>query len=263
MSQKIPLLTPVGRLVMGSLYEGKATDALGNPLTYKTGANQGQPRMDYYFAMAIKKGVETDWRTTEWGKLINQAALTGFPNGQTRSASFAWKVKDGDSDVINAAGRAPRDCEGFPGHWVLSFNSGFAPNIVNHDGSEALLQKNFVNLGDYIQVFGNVSDNGSAQQPGVFLNHQAVAFAGYGERIVMGIDTKTVGFGKAAMPAGVMSTPPAALAAPAVATPPPLPYTAILTPHTMTALAKDIPYDKYIEQGWTDALLIQHGYMLS
>ena len=36
MSNRTDLLTPVGRLVQGSLYEAQTTDAEKRPLTYKT-----------------------------------------------------------------------------------------------------------------------------------------------------------------------------------------------------------------------------------
>ena len=48
--------TPVGRLVMGSLYDGQDTDAEGRPLVYKTGPDAGKPRKNFFFGIAIQKG---------------------------------------------------------------------------------------------------------------------------------------------------------------------------------------------------------------
>lgn len=294
MSQRDEILTPVGRLVQGSLYDAQTTDAENKPLTYRTGPNAGQPRVQFYFAVAIAKGHEKHWSETEWGRKIWNIGHAGFPNGQTQNPSFAWKIKDGDSTIPNKAGRRPCDIEGFPGHWVLNFSGGFAPSIHTEDGSQLILEKDFVKLGDYIQVFGSVSDNESQQQPGVYLNHQMVAFSRYGKRIIAGADPKTVGFGKSPIPAGASITPldnsfnpaspnslpPSPSPMPPAYTPPPIspssppvvPYPEVLTPplppatpiapaRIMLPKANGITYEQYINNGWTDTLLIQHGMM--
>jgi hypothetical protein len=296
MSNRVELLTPVGRLVQGSLYDPQTTDAENKPLIYKTGPNAGQPRQEFYFAIAIPKGIETHWSTTEWGLKIYNCAQQGFPNGQANAPSFAWKIKDGDSNIPNRVGRKPSDCEGFPGHWILNFSSGFAPAIYTADGSSQINEANAVNLGDYIQVYGSVADNESLQQPGVYLNHSMVAFAGYGKRIFTGADPKMVGFGNAPLPAGVSATPLAQGFNPAPVTPPmgagvynppqpswpgnaqaptPSPHHAILNPppvpvpapapvapaRVMLPAANGASYEQCIAAGWTDALLIQHGMM--
>ena len=289
MSEKTPLLTPVGRLVQGSLYQGQTTNAENKPLTYRTGENAGQNRVDYFFALAIPKGTEQHWSETEWGKKIWTAGHAGFPQGQANAPTFAWKIKDGDSTVPNRVGRRPCDCEGFAGNWILNFSSSFAPSIYTADGSSQILEVNAVNLGDYIQVYGSVASNDAQQQPGVYLNHSMIALSGYGKRIVVGADPKAVGFGQAPLPAGASATPLAQgfNPAPAVstpATPPaytppvtqaPAPYTPILTPpvpaaapvpptapvRVMLPAANGATYEQMIAAGWNDALLIQHGMM--
>lgn len=297
MSNRENLLTPVGRLVQGSLYDGKTTDAENRPLEYKTGPNAGQQRLDFFFSIAIAKGVEQHWSQTTWGALIYQVGKQSFPQGQHASPAFAWKIIDGDSAVPNKNGKKPCDREGFKGHWILNFSSGFAPGIYNADGTQQMLQPNAVNLGDYIQVYGNVSGNESQQQPGIYLNHSMVAFAGYGDRIVVGADPKSVGFGNSPLPAGVSATPKsqgfnpvppvettpapqAPAAAPAAYVPPvtqiPVtPHTAILTPPVTPAAPPPVPvrvmtekcqgatYEQLIGAGWTDALLVQHGMMVA
>lgn len=261
MTNKVELLTPVGRLVQGSLYEPQTTDAEGKPLTIRSGVNAGQPRVDFYFGLAIEKGSEAHWNQTEWGAKIWQVGHVGFPNGQTNSPHFAWKVQDGDNTTPNRVGRRNCDREGYPHHWVLNFSSGFASTIYNEDGTKQILEKDFVHLGDYIQVYGNVADNGAIQQPGIFLNHQMIAFAGHGQRIILGADPKSVGFGKSPKPSGVLSTPPASGFNPAI----PAPYPEILTPpptiRVMLPAAKGATYEQMIAAGWTDTLLIQHGMM--
>lgn len=288
MTQRTDLLTPAGRLVMGSLYKPNLTDAEGKPLVVKSGPNIGQPRQDYYFALAVPKGAEQHWAQTEWGALVFRAGQTGHPQAH-QAPTYAWKIKDGDSTIPNRKGKKPCDQEGFPGHWVLSFSSGYPPKTVRDNGTVPILESEVINLGDWVQVFGSVGDNGSQSQPGVFLNHSMVNLVGFGQRISTGLDPASVGFGKGiAMPAGASANPvagafvppqaagyvpPAALPvapvavqphpgflAPVAAAAPPLPPTAPAA-RQMTAKAGGAPYESFVAQGWNDATLVQHGYM--
>jgi hypothetical protein len=293
------LLTPVGRLVQGSLYEPQTTDPEGRQLVVKQGPNAGKPRVDYYFGLAIAKGKEKHWSETIWGQIIWNVGHAAFPNGHADLPTFAWKIQDGDSTVLNKVGRRNCDREGYPGHWVLNFTSGFAPGIYNEDGTKTITEKDFINLGDYIQVYGNVNDNESTQQPGVFLNHSMVAFSRYGNRIILGPDPKLVGFGKSPIPEGALSVPPdgrfnpasvplipalpnnlTPLNIPNVPVPQanhntpvqpsnvPVPHINILNPpmpkhRIMTAEAKGHSYEEWAAAGWSDEQLIQHGMMLA
>ena len=207
MADHVNILTPVGRLVQGSLYVPQTTNAEGQPLVVKTGLSAGQPRVDFFFALAIPKGAEKGWHETAWGQLIVGVGYAAFPQA-ARSPDFAWKVQDGDSQVPNKKGRKPCEREGYPGHWVLNFSSGFAPKIYNSDGTQQILEPNAVKLGSYVQVSGTVAGNGSTSNPGVFLNHSMLALAGYGPEIVVGPDAASVGFGQGvALPAGASATP--------------------------------------------------------
>lgn len=282
MAESIQLTSPVGRLVQGSLYKGNTQDAEGNPLVTKSGPNAGQPRVDYFFALAIPKTGETHWNQTEWGKKIWEVGQKSFPNGQANAPSFAWKIVDGDSTVPNRRGRKPADREGYPGHWVLSFSSGYAPKVYNRDGTEVITEPGAVKLGYYVQVAGVCAGNGSMQQPGVYLNHSMVALSGYGPEIVVGPDPSSVGFGASPLPAGASAAPVGGLPSPASAAPaapvaPPVPPVAppvtpnpgFLTPpvppvapaRVMLPAANGATYEQLIGAGWTDALLVQHGMM--
>ena len=296
MTESVSFLTPVGRLVQGSLYKGATTDAEGGPLVVKTGPQAGQPRTDYFFAIAIPKGPEPHWNQTDWGAKIWSVGQKSYPNGQANSPTFAWKITDGDSTIPNRAGRKPIEREGFKGHWVLSFSSGYAPKIYNSNGTAPLLEEDAVKLGYYIQVAGTCAGNGSTQQPGVYLNHNMVAHAGYGPEIVLGPDPRSVGFGQAPLPAGASATPVGGMSAPPPAAPPPAaaPAPAAVQPHPaflqptaappaaaappppplppaapaaptrkMLPAAQGASYEQMIGAGWTDDLLIQHGMMVA
>lgn len=283
------LLFPIGRLVLGSLYEPQTTDATGGPLVVKSGVKKGQPQIKYFFAVAIPKGKESHWAETEWGAIIWQTGHSGFPQGQAKSnPNFAWKIVDGDSQAPNSKGTVPCDREGYPGNWVISFSSGFAPKLVTEEGNP-LPTEQIIKNGYYVQVYGSVSANDAPLQPGVFVNHHIVAFSGFGESLISGPDPKSVGFG-GALPAGASRTPvaqftpptpvivqPSHMASPVSVSVPVAPaiapYPAILTPpiapppapvapvRIMTAKANGVTYEQYIGIGWTDAQLIQHGMM--
>jgi hypothetical protein len=287
------ILFPVGRLVEGSLTQAQTTDAENKPLVVKSGPNIGQPRVDYYFAVAIPKGAEQSWAQTDWGGKIYAIGQAAFPN-MMQNPAFAWKVKDGDSQIPNRRGKKPCDKEGHPGHWIVSFSSGFAPKAFDAKG-QSVVDPASIKLGHYVQVFGNCDGNGSPNQPGVFINHSMVAHAGFGPEIYVGPDPTGVGFGTGATPAGMSATPVAGIASPANVpnagalpspagnaplpgmpnpggTTPvvPAPATAVVPApeilagpqRQMTPKAGAITYEQFIATGnWTDELLIRDGYM--
>lgn len=349
MAQKVNITSPVGRIVMGSLYDPSTTDAEGKPLVVKTGPNAGQPRVNYFFALAIPKGAEPHWAHTPWGQQIWNVGNQAFPNA-AQSPAFAWKIEDGDSQIPNKKGRKPCDNEGWGGHWILKFSGGFAPKVYQQEGAGyvQVMQKDFCKPGYFVEVAFSVAGNGSQSQPGVYLNHSMVCFRAYGQEITFGPDVASAGFGAAPLPAGASMTPPAGAipmpqapaaapalpgapagyapppvpgmmpqapaAAPAGYAPPPglpqvpgvapaplaptgfaptpsvpvpgapapipvtpnpdfvqVPPPAPMAPppapaapvRQMTAAAQDIPYESYIQQGWTDAMLVQNGLMLA
>lgn len=247
--------TPIGRLVLGSLYNPQTTDMDGNPLVTKTGPNAGQPRVNYFFALAIPKKGEQHWAHTEWGAIIYNTGATAFPSA-CQTPAFAWKITDGDdSRDFNARGQErkvkPCDREGYPGHWVLSFSSTIKPQTFTMLGTNNkvvdLPQENAINAGDYIQVNGTTSGNGNANNPGIYINPRYICLMGYGERIILGRDPNEVGFG-GDLPAGASTTPVAKatiatamttinqpIAVPPVPVVTPTPYTQILNPSNVPA----------------------------
>jgi hypothetical protein len=260
-------------------------------LVVKNGPNKGQPRVDYFVAVAIKKEPgHTHFAQAAWGRIIWDTAVAAFPQGQSSSPTFAWKIVDGDSAIPNKRGIKPCDREGYPGHWIVSMSSGYASKIYNADGSQQIVTPDAVKCGYFIQVAGSVGGNDSMQQPGVFVNHNMIALAGYGPEIVSGPDPKAIGFGTAPLPAGASAIPLSAGFNPAVPAPgvlpPALPALPVIAPvlvapnpaflsaplppslptlpvspvaRLMTPLASGASYEQMIAAGWTDALLLQHG----
>jgi hypothetical protein len=329
MSIRNNILFPVGRLVQGSVYRPSTTDNEGRPLVVKSGPNAGQTRVDYFLAVAIaKQAGHTHFAQTDWGRIIWDTAVAAFPQGQAQAPTFAFKVKDGDSTMPNKAGKRPCDQEGWPGHWVVMMSSGYASKVYTADGSQQIVEADAVKCGYFIQIAGSVAGNESLQQPGVFINHNMVALAGYGPEIISGPDPRAVGFGGGPLPAGMSAAPlgggfnpaapvagaPGALppgfpANPAAAVLPPArppvmppampapvapiavqPNPAFLgVPGLASAMPAGVPmppglptmppaapaapqrrmlppangasYEQMIANGWTDALLLQHGMM--
>lgn len=218
------ILTPSGRLVSGSVWDARTTDADGNPLLIKHGVNKGQPRTECYFAIAIPK---TDPEWPELYGVIAGEAKKCFPQffdavGNCALPTFSFKLTDGDSQVPNKKGNKPCDREGYPGCWVVHFSSSSTPKCYSTHAVSILTDPNSIKRGSYIRVSGSVKGNGSSQMPGVYLNHSMVEITGYGEEIRSGPDGVAVfGAKPAALPAGASATPLAPTTPIAAAAPPP------------------------------------------
>ncbi len=166
----------------------------------------------------------------DWGMKIYNEALAKFRNGETLRPDFSWKITDGDSAVVGKGfrgrpGTAPKDKEGHPGHWVFTCASDFAPNLYVQGTDGKWLptdRKDVVKCGHFIQVSVNVAPNSGAS-PGVYINHQMIAYRAWGPEIVLGRDANEAGFGKDALPPGASAIPQgiATLPVPAAMLPPP------------------------------------------
>src|SRR5437764_11094603 len=116
---EIRFTTPVGRMIGGSLYEGKTADDKGQPYIYKTGKNKGQPYTQFNFGVAFPKTPgATHWANEPWLQGVWNLGHAAFPQGQATRRDFSWKIIDGDSTEANKAMKRPCDQEGYPGHWV-------------------------------------------------------------------------------------------------------------------------------------------------
>jgi len=211
---------PVGRLISGSVYELRAKDAKGKPLTTK----DGQPRSEVSFGVAYEKKGTQAFFQTDWGGVIYAVARGGFPSafeadGRVKPGyKLSFKVTDGDSTEYNTAVPPSRPCDTpeWRGCWIVWFKSQFAPPTYDTrqwnpkmGGNPPPLDPKEIQCGDYVQVAGSVDSNGDAQKPGVYVNHGMVALAGYHPegRIVRGPDVGSAGFGQGPLPTGLSTTP--------------------------------------------------------
>lgn len=241
MAQALSIKFPPGRVVEGNLYEGREKTDNNNQV--KRNAD-GSTQVDYYFAVAFAKtpGVQ-HWANEPWAGQIWQYGHSAWPQGQAGAPTFAWKIEDGDDQIPNKRGRKNCDKAGHPGHWIVKFSSGFPPNIVSKNAQGAWAQDTRPNLimpGDFVEVLGSINSNGSTDSPGIYMNHNMVAFIGYSQegRISFGPDANAVGFGSTPAPAGMTTVPPASAALPTTA---PTPGNAAPPPPGLPAVAPTAP----------------------
>lgn len=289
----IEFITPMGRIVQGSPLEPSTTDSQGKPLTIKTGPNAGQPRTNFFIAVAIPKN-DPGWPAFK--ALLDQESRAGYPQhhnaqtGQCTHPRFTQKISDGDG--VDANGQPNSAKEGFAGHWVVKFSSSYAPKLF-HKG-QLLNEKTAIKRGDWVRVAGNAAANIGSDVPGLYLNHNGIELLYQGDAIVSGPDAGAM---FAAAPAAALPLPPGARAvtlghgtpAPFPAAPggipmppvmqappppvahmpppppvmaPPAPPTAPQPAFTMTALAGAYTREQYLQQGYTDDMLVAQGFMV-
>lgn len=202
MSERINLVTPVGRIVAGDLWEPRTKDFQGNQLKVKTGPNAGQDRAEYYIGLAIPKN------SPEWPAIhaaIYNEARRGFPNlfdasGNFQGQKFAWKFVDGDDTRLNLNNVRPCDKEGYPGHYVLSLASSIAPKVYDRNNQPIDPTSKAVKRGDYVRVQLSFISNDQQTNPGLYMSANLVQFSHQGEEISSGPDAAAV-FGGTPMPA--------------------------------------------------------------
>lgn len=249
-TNRVEFLTPVGRLVSGSPFEAQTTDSEGNALVIKSGPNAGQPTQRYFMAIAIPK---TDAGFNELYGKMQQVAKQGFPRlfdqaGNCILPTFAFKYEDGDSQIPNQKGTRNCDREGYPGNWIVKFQSSFAPKCYTAGGAAVITDPEAIKRGYFIRIYGNIVDNASQQKPGIILNPNMVELVAYGEVLSSGPDGATIfgGAPAATLPPGATTTPPAPaaqIAQPSVPGAPAIPQTpaaiapapAISTPSPVSA----------------------------
>jgi hypothetical protein len=249
-------LTPVLRLVQGDCFEAQTKKMDGSPLI----GDDGKPYVKYFIAAAGRKGdpaVEAFKAQIEAQARKDFAHL--FPGGVCSHPRFSYKISDGDGHDDNGKSNAAK--EGFAGHWVFRFSTGYPPKCYAAGKYDPMTDQlhpvnglNPIPRGYYIRVNGVMKGNGNALKPGVYVFHNLIEFAAPGNLIVSGPDASSVFGGGAAAPA-----PQAAYAPP----PPQVAVAPAAPAFTMTALANGLTREQYIASGWTDAALLSGGYMFA
>lgn len=223
-----PTLTPVGRIVQGSLSAGSNKGFKGEDLIWKTGQNAGQPRTVWYVGLAIPKD---DPGIPQLYAEMQAAAAAGYPGGQSTLQDFAWKIIDGDS--TDAKGKLYSEREGHAGCLIFRFTTSYPVKCSQENGgTQVEVPAESIKLGSYIRIAGTITA-GDVTNPSIFLNMNMVQLVGYGAEIITGPDANTVFSAPAALPVGASATPLAPSAAPVdtgVAAAPAAPIASVAAP---------------------------------
>jgi hypothetical protein len=174
MSEVIYKTTPVGRMVQGHPMLENTKNMKGGQLTDK----QGNPRSEYFFAIAISK---QDPGVNELIQLAQATAQQAFPQGQYNNPDFSWKIIDGDAP-------ANREKEGFAGCWVFRCTNGWQPKCFTKDGEALIMDQSQLKRGYFIRASISFKGNDDLTKPGIFINCGAVELFSYGQEIQGGPD---------------------------------------------------------------------------
>lgn len=199
------IVTPVGRIVQGSASRGNTTDFYDQPLMWKSGANAGQPRTEYYIGLAIEK---TAPGVAELFAQLTQCASDA--RSGVIPPNYAYKFLDGDG--VDSKGLPYANREGHAGHWIFRFTTSYAPKCYKDSGNGQMIEipAEEVKSGFFVQIAGSIEDNKDTGKPGLYLNLNMVNLVAFGQEIHGGPDANEV-FGGApgALPAGATAAPAA------------------------------------------------------
>jgi hypothetical protein len=190
------IVAGIGRMVQGSCHTASTVGFGNQELVWASGPKKGEPRGQYFFAVAYLK-TTADWRNEPlWGVGIFKEAKRSFPDHYTKR-SFAFKVIDGDSTEQNDTGKKVCNRVGFAGHWVVKFSSNFAPAFSSRLHKK--IDAKDIKCGDFLEVQFSVVGNGYPPKPGVFINPRMVQLAATGNEIVAEEDPTAVFSGNDAL----------------------------------------------------------------
>lgn len=220
--EALTFITPVGRVIWGSVYDratedydGKAYEAGKGPFQFGFAVRKDDPGVGKMLTDIYGQAMAGYATNPGLQQRIGQEWQSGFAG-----LSFRFKIKDGDKP--NAQGQINPNAVGC---WVFSMQTSLDFKACNAQNVE--IDKKSVERGYFVDInLGvKVNDNVDATA-GVYLNPNVVRLIAYGEKIVGGISVEDAFKGHAAptaLPPGASATPlapggmPALPGAPAVA----------------------------------------------
>ncbi len=193
------LITPGGRLIMGSLTTKGAKDHENKPIPPE--------KQRYFFGLAVPK------TTPGVMELINQLwvmAATDYAqvplvmaqiNQGLAAKDFSFKIDDGDAPSYDKrTGQLKAPNENAKGCFIFKFSTNFEVNCCDALGVD--ISRNDVKIGDYAAVvFSSMINGKNDDTAGIYLNPNAVCRLGFGDAISGGAPASQ-------MFAGRIPTPP-------------------------------------------------------
>lgn len=208
------LLTPGGRLVMGSLTEKADKD--------HTGATIPEADRRYFFGVAVPKNAPG---VTELIGQLYQMAVTDYQSVPLvmqqiqqglAAKDFAWKIADGDAPTYDKkTGQLRVTPDYMKGCYIFKFSTNFEIGACDVEGRD--INRADIKRGDYVDViFGALVNGKNDATAGLYLNPNAIRRLGFGEAIQTGQTASAAFAGRAAaIPAGATQMPTAGTPMPA------------------------------------------------
>jgi len=196
--------TPTGRLVWG--HPLRMTNKLGD---------DGKPVIDPQTNQPVKVtsfGVAFDKATfqTHMVPKIMEAVQAVYPQGAP--GHFAWKFVDGDAATGQSKGKPYNQREGYPGHYVMKFETMFPIVAYRQNGASwDQITDTMMKTGDYIAVGVNMEAHREKQNqrnstPGLYTNPNGVLHIGDGPAIINAPDAQSMFGGQQfALPPGAVA----------------------------------------------------------
>lgn len=190
----ISFLSPVGRYVQGDFFTPNDKDQQGNTKVYGSGPKKGQPKAEYFAAIAFAKN-DPAWPAFK--QLLDTSSMQLwpqlFPNGQSINPMFSNKVIDGDG--IDTTGKPNNQKAGYAGHWVVRMSTTYPPKVFplgQHTPDKQITQSSLLPCGYYVRVGGTIGSNQNPSRPGIILNPSFVEICAFGDIIQRGPDAAKV-----------------------------------------------------------------------
>lgn len=205
------LVSPVGRIVWGSVYELNTRDKDGRP-------EPDKEKHRFTFGLAIRKD---DPRLGEFLAALYHQAVAGYPNNPTMKqridyqwqnfgrdlggSGFKFKVKDGDAALQRTGKPDPNSV----GCFVVSYSTKLPITCSNAQNQQ--IDPKTIERGYFVDVATSIAVNEKLDQTaGIFVNPSVVRFLAHGEQIMGGISIEDAFAGHAAptqLPPGASPTP--------------------------------------------------------
>jgi len=164
------LISPVGRIVQGDLFEGSTNGYQNKPYGLR---QDGSAIKKWFIALAIEK------TNPDLGKFMQTLlglaaqAWPTFRGNHLDNNAFKSKIADGDAT----------DDPNMKGCVIFKMESQYPPTIFAPDCQRVITNPEEVKRGYYIQVAGTYQTNGDNQKPGMKFWLQKVLFKYAGEEI--------------------------------------------------------------------------------